>query len=76
MQRCHSAHVEQVAVCIKEHYKCKNKKASISHHLKERKMPNAINEEVGLCLNPSSFVNPNASTFGKSVRGNNSSSKS
>ena len=39
-------------------------------------MPDAINEEVKLCPNPSPSTTPNASTFGKSLREDNASSKS
>ena len=67
MQRCQSAHIEQVVMCIKEHYQCKNQKASILVNLKESEMSNAINEDIGLPSKSSSFVPPNATTSKKKI---------
>ena len=59
---------------IKEHYQCKNRKASILVNLKESEMSNAMNEDVGL-PSKSSFVPPDASTSKKNIGEGPASSK-
>ena len=59
---------------IKEHYQCKNQKASILVNLKESEMSNAMNEDVGL-PSKSSFVPPDASTSKKNIGEGPASSK-